>query len=192
MQDIVEWREYARVNKIPIISLNTEKFLKTYILQYKPQTLLEVWSAVGYSALIFRSIMRQYTETCSIFSREVSYPHYYQALAHTRNISEIRLYYGDFCQYPLQRYITPSAIDMVFIDGRKSETLEYMQSICHFIHPTSHIIIDDVIKFKFKMKSWYEFLDTNTIPYKIEYLDKDDGIMIVQSSQFLIQALTSL
>ena len=81
---------------------------------------------------------------------------------------------------------------MVFIDGRKSETLLYLKKLCPYIHNTTRIIIDDVIKFKEKMIECYNFLDKNNIEYTIERIDKDDGILIIPQSQHLIIALYAL
>ena len=81
---------------------------------------------------------------------------------------------------------------MVFIDGRKSETLEYLKILSPYLQTTTHIIIDDVIKFKSKMIDFYNFLDMNKIFYTIEQLDEDDGILVIPQSQHLIQALSSL
>ncbi len=81
---------------------------------------------------------------------------------------------------------------MVFIDGRKSETLIYLKKLMPYIHNNTHIIIDDVIKFKEKMQDCYDFLDKNNIEYKIEKIDSDDGILIIPRSQLLIRALCAL
>jgi predicted O-methyltransferase YrrM len=81
---------------------------------------------------------------------------------------------------------------MIFIDGRKSETLIYLKKILPYIHNNTHIIIDDVIKFKEKMLDCYDFLDKSNIEYKIEQLDSDDGILIIPKSQSLIKALCAL
>ena len=81
---------------------------------------------------------------------------------------------------------------MVFIDGRKSETLEYLKLLSPYLKTTTHIIIDDAIKFKSKMKDCYDFLDMYNIDYKIEQLDDDDGILLIQESELLLKALSSL
>ena len=81
---------------------------------------------------------------------------------------------------------------MVFIDGRKSETLLYLKKLRHHIHENTLIIVDDVIKFKNKMTDRYEFLDKYDIKYQIHQLENDDGIITLVVTQPLIQALSSL
>jgi hypothetical protein len=46
--------------------------------------------------------------------------------------------------------------------------------------PNAIIIIDDVIKFRFKMESLYEYLNTENIKYEVIQIDDDDGIMIIK------------
>ena len=81
---------------------------------------------------------------------------------------------------------------MAFIDGRKSETLLYLKILAPYLQKTTHIIIDDVIKFKSKMEDCYNFLDKHNINYTVKQLDEDDGILIIPQSEHLIKALFSL
>lgn len=74
---------------------------------------------------------------------------------------------------------------MLFIDGRKSETLDYLTKLTHTIHPLTTIIIDDVIKFKEKMQATYDYLDKQAITYHITQLDQDDGVMMIQGKDRL-------
>jgi len=46
--------------------------------------------------------------------------------------------------------------------------------------PEAIIIIDDVIKFRYKMESLYEYVASENIDYKIIQIDSDDGIMIIK------------
>lgn len=182
-------RAFASQENIPIISQNTEFFLKKYITTHNIQHIIEIWTAIGYStSILIESIEHHW----SILSWEISYPHYYQAIQNTRNYSWVKIMLWNFCHYPLERYIQSWYYDMVFIDGRKSETLEYLKILSPYLQTTTHIIIDDVIKFKSKMIDFYNFLDMNDIFYTIEHLDEDDGILIIPQSQHLIQVLSSL
>lgn len=182
-------REECIQHNIPIISQDTENFLKDYLQKHKPKSIIEIGSAVGYSTSILWQELESYQRQGEIISREISYPHYRQALQHTHEYKSITLLLGNFCKYNCDMFLKKSSYDMVFIDGRKSETLEYLTLLRHYIHQDTHIIIDDVIKFKSKMQDCYNFLDKHQIPYQVEQLDKDDGILIIPQSQLLIKAL---
>jgi predicted O-methyltransferase YrrM len=42
------------------------------------------------------------------------------------------------------------------------------------------IIIDDVIKYRWKMNGFYEYLDSLWVKYEVIQTDPDDGIMVIQ------------
>lgn len=184
-------RPFCKDQEIPIISQETERFLKSWISKHKPQRIAEIWSAVGYSTTILAQSMEQYTKYWIIDSREISYPHYRQSVLTTQNYPNTTIYLGNVCYIPLKNYISDQ-YDLLFIDGRKSETLLYLTQRINYIHINSTIIIDDVIKFKEKMLNCYQFLDNNNIIYKVHQLDHDDGILIIQVTWQFLQALSSL
>lgn len=192
MNTIQELRQYGIRYNIPIISQQTEDFLKDFIRKYQPQSIIEIGSAIWYSTLILSESLWSYHPYGEIISREISYPHYWQALLHTKYYPTTRIFLWNFCQYHHDTILRKKWYDMVFIDGRKSETLLYLKKLCPYIHNTTRIIIDDVIKFKEKMIDCYNFLDKNNIEYTIEKIDKDDGILIIPQSQHLIIALYAL
>jgi len=70
--------------------------------------------------------------------------------------------------------------DFVFIDGLKKESLNFLKLIWDKTLSGGTIIIDDVIKFRYKMESLYSYLETQKIPYKVIQIDEDDGIMIIK------------
>ncbi len=184
-------RRYAKEHHIPIISQNTESFLKKYITDHNIQHVIEIGSAIWYSTSVLKSAINTHHHKGSIISREISYPHYYQAIQNTSNYKEITLLLGNFCSYPIEKYLNNGNYDMVFIDGRKSETLQYLKLLAPYLQTTTHIIIDDVIKFKSKMEDCYNFLDKNNIHYTVNQLDEDDGVLLIPQSEHLITVLSS-
>lgn len=184
-------REFCTIQDIPIISTATEVFLKNRLVQYKLKSIAEVWSAVWYSTSILSETMSHYTTYWTIDSREISYPHYRQSVLTTKDYLHTTIYLGNICHIELWKYISKQ-YDLLFIDGRKSETLFYLKKFLPYISNTSHIIIDDAIKFKEKMINCYQFLDNNNIEYTVHNLDTDDGIITIQVQPPFLQALSSL
>jgi len=187
--ELTQLRSYCEQQDIPLISQATEDFLRKHIAQYTPHRIIEVGSAVGYSSSVIAEAMYQHSPgdpSLSLMSREISYPHYRQALQTLKQRHYHFVYYflGHINRYPLERYII-QPYDMLFIDGRKSETLDYLRQLTHSIHPLTTIIIDDVIKFKEKMHETYDYLDTHHIAYTILPLDSDDGVMFIQGKDRL-------
>lgn len=185
-------RDHAERHRVPIISRKTEEFLRSFLSLHHISSLLEIWSAIGYSALFFEQEMKKYSTRNKIISREISYPHYYQALENTKASKHIKIFLGNFLSYELTSYIwAQDNYDLIFIDGRKSETLDYLNKLSSILQTTKYIIVDDAIKFKHKMRSCYSFLDKNDISYTIEKIDSDDGLLIIPVTQSLTQTLSS-
>ena len=85
-KSFADLRTYAQDHDIPIISQNTEFFLKHYIKDNNIQHILEIGSAIGYStSCCITSIDQKTSDKGSITSWEISYPHYYQALQNTHS-----------------------------------------------------------------------------------------------------------
>ncbi len=182
-------RNYCEHYDIPLISQATEDFLRKHIQAYKPCRVIEVGSAVWYSSRVIAEVMYEQHKddvALSLLSREISYPHYRQAWLSLdqRKYHFVYHFLGHINRYPLERYII-QPYDMFFIDGRKSETLDYLRQLTYSMHPLSTIIIDDVIKFKNKMQETYDYLDSHHITYTIFPLDSDDGVMLIHGKDRL-------
>lgn len=46
--------------------------------------------------------------------------------------------------------------------------------------PGGIMIIDDVIKYRWKMDGFHEYLESLGIPYEIIQTDEDDGVMFIK------------
>ena len=73
-------------------------------------------------------------------------------------------------------------MDLVYIDGRKSDYLHYLERIVPILAPYTTIIFDDVIKFAHKTILLYEFLQKKQIEHTIHQLDPDDGILVIKNA----------
>ena len=92
-------REDCIVHNIPIISIHTENFIKDYLQKHKPKSIIEIGSAVWYSTSILWQTLESYHKQGEIKSREISYPHYRQALQSTSPYKSINIFMGNFCHY---------------------------------------------------------------------------------------------
>ena len=61
-------RREAETAEVPVLRRNTERFLKMLLLILKPQELLEVGTAVGYSALVMASVLPENAHITTIES----------------------------------------------------------------------------------------------------------------------------
>ena len=68
----------------------------------------------------------------------------------------------------------------------KKEYLAYFLLILPLMTPDALIVIDDVEKFRDKMEDFYNFIETQHIPYRLEKTDVDDSIMIIEARDILL------
>lgn len=74
-------------------------------------------------------------------------------------------------------------MDFIFIDAKKSSTLEHFLLCQKYLLPGGIIVIDDVVKYgderSHKMSDFYEYLHENGIRYHVVMTDPDDGVMVI-------------
>lgn len=164
--------------KVPIISQATEKFIKEILNSQKPDLCLEIGSAVWYSGIFMADILKQ--RNGKLYSMEVSYAAYLEALANRKlwNAWNVDFFPFDVVEMDLDRLFKKS-FDFIFIDWHKRNYGKYMQKLEWYIDNETVIILDDVIKYDFKLSWLYEYLQKKQISYKIHKIDQDDGVMTI-------------
>ncbi|NOZ44864.1 MAG: hypothetical protein GXP45_07115 [bacterium] len=172
-------RQQCEQRHIPIISLNTEAFLHEILNEHQPKQCLEIGTAIGYSShFIAKEIAKR---NGKIYSFEVSYTAYLEALNTTQKEYNTTIYPFNFLKTKLNKLIpNTKKIDFVFIDAQKSQYGDYIMKIRNLLTTSTILVIDDVIKYHHKMISLYEFLKQKQINYETLALDKDDGVILIQ------------
>lgn len=137
-------RREAETAEVPVLRRNTERFLKMLLLILKPQELLEVGTAVGYSALVMASVL---PENAHITTIESWAP---RIEAAQRNISRsvyrerITLLPGDAGEIlpglPAERY------SFVFMDAAKGQYLNWLPHLLKCLRPGGIILSDNVLQ----------------------------------------------
>lgn len=164
--------------KIPIISQATEDFLCKEIETRKPMTYVEVWGAIGYSAIFAAALLQQ--RGGHVYSFEISYLAYLEWSMHIREskLTNITSYPLDIREAPINKLL-PKKADFVFVDGQKSQYAQYLETLESYLNNTTFVVLDDVIKYHNKLKSVYWFLEKKQIKYKVLQLEPDDGVMVL-------------
>lgn len=70
--------------------------------------------------------------------------------------------------------------EVIFIDGAFRMTREFYDLSVPLLSPGGIVIIDDVIKYRWKMNGFYEYLDSLSVKYEVIQTDPDDGIMVIR------------
>lgn len=175
-----QFRSTCEQRNIPIISPNTQKFLDKVLEKNKPQTCLEIWSAVAYSTTFIAEKISK--RNGQLYSFERSYPAYIEGLQHISSSAKTNIisYPFNFLHIDTEKLFKKSEkIDFVFIDAQKSQYWDYMMKIRNLLNTSTTIVIDDVIKYHHKIAWLYDFLKKKQINYKIHQLDPDDGVVLI-------------
>jgi predicted O-methyltransferase YrrM len=165
--------------KIPNISLENAEFLKWLIRERKPEHILEIGTANGYSTLHFASVFSGESDGPTITTIEHAWNAHIEAVENFKNckIKNIHAIWWD------AKAVIPTLrdnfFDFIYIDAMKKEYLEYLRLCLPKSTSEAIIVIDDVEKFAAKMPDLYAALDTNSIPYELYKTDIDDSVMVL-------------
>ncbi len=111
-------------------------------------------------------------------------------------IGNFSLYYGDarivlpaflegadelVCPHPesILREIPKQRFDFIFIDGAFRMTREFFDLSLPLLATGGLIILDDAIKYRWKMDGFHEYLEEQRIAYELVQTDEDDGVMVI-------------
>lgn len=184
-----EIREYADKNNVPIMFEDGIEYLTTYIIKHQIKHILEIGTAIGYSAIK----MTLASPNVYVTSIERDEKRYLEALKNIKKFGledRITLIYKD----ALEVSIT-GEFDLIFIDAAKAQNIKFFEKFERNLVMGGTIITDNLnfhglvskeeqeIKSRNlrglvrKVKAYIEYLEKNT-HYETEFLNIGDGIAI--------------
>lgn len=136
-----DMRAFAEQNNIPIITKDTEQFMSILLTIHRPRRLLEIGTAIGYSAMSFAAT----SDELEIVSIELGDKMYDLAL---KNIADaglnprIKVIKGDARE--VLSNINPE-FDMIFIDAAKGQYKLFFDDSQKILSPKGIIVSDNVL-----------------------------------------------
>ncbi|HIX23568.1 MAG TPA: O-methyltransferase [Candidatus Lachnoclostridium avicola] len=133
----------ARREDVPIIRKETSAFLKMLVAAKRPERILEVGTAVGYSALLMCRVM---PENCRITTIEKFPPRIAAAKANFREAGEeerISLLEGDAGEI-LKGLTGP--YDFIFMDAAKGQYIHWLPEILRLLPEGGILLSDNVLQ----------------------------------------------
>lgn len=139
---LTEVRKFGRDNKIPILLDDTLEYISNILDEVRPFRVLEVGTAIGYSALCFSKYLSDggRIDTIEIESLRVE-----QALENIEKVGamdKIRVLEGDALE--ILPYLTEE-YDVVFIDAAKGKYIEFFNHALRLCKKGGYIIADNVL-----------------------------------------------
>lgn len=190
MNDLIkEMREYASINKVPIIQDDSLKYICDYIKDNNIRRVLEVGSAIGYSAIM----MCIYNPSLVVTTIERDEKRYLEAVHNIKKFSleeRIHLIFHDALDVNIN-----GMYDLLFIDAAKAQNEKFFSKFETNIINHGTIITDnmnfhglvdvdlDSIESRNvrglvrKIKSYKSFLENND-KYDTKFLNIGDGLAV--------------
>lgn len=136
-------RERAEERYIPVLKEETESLLRTMLALTKPERILEVGTAVGYSALLMAGAM---PKTAHIMTIEKDTERLSEARENIRLAGEegrITLLEGDAGEILAE---LSGSFDFIFMDAAKGQYLHWMPRVLELLAPGGLLISDNVLQ----------------------------------------------
>ncbi|NLP41182.1 MAG: O-methyltransferase [Veillonellaceae bacterium] len=132
---------YARENKVPIINSQGADLLVETVKTYRPSSVLEIGTAIGYSTLL----IARNSPSAKIISIEIDPDRVAQADTFIRQAGlsdQVDIVVGDANQVIST---LNTKFDMVFIDAAKGQYLNYLVKVMEKLNDNAVIFTDNVL-----------------------------------------------
>ena len=133
----------ARAADVPIIRREMQSFLKVLLMLKKPECVLEVGTAVGFSALLMSEYVPDECRITTIENYEKRIPIARENFRRAGKEEQITLLEGDAAEV-LKRLDGP--YDFVFMDAAKGQYIHYLPDILRLLPPGGCLVSDNVMQ----------------------------------------------
>lgn len=138
-----ELEAYAIETQVPIIRKEMQSFMRTMLLMNKPKQILEVGTAIGFSALLMSEFMPRDGHITTIENYEKRIPIARANFKKYGKEDQITLLEGDAAEV-LKTLEGP--YDFIFMDAAKGQYIHYLPEIMRILPPGGVLISDNVMQ----------------------------------------------
>lgn len=189
-KDIIkEMKDYAKINNVPIMTEEGINYLLKYLKKNKIKDILEVGTAIGYSAIMMCGV----AEDIKVTTIERDEKRYLEAIKNIKKADleeRIHLIYNDALNVKLEE-----KYDLIFIDAAKAQNRKFFERFENNLvedgtiitdNMNFHGLVDETVEANLsrnlrqlvrKIKAYRVFLQEND-KYDTEFLDIGDGMAI--------------
>ncbi len=186
---IKDMERYAEANNVPIIEKDSIEFIRKYIKLNKVKSILELGTAIGYSAIL----MAECDKSVEVTTIERDEKRYREAVKNVNECgldNQINIVFNDALEVNLAGH----KYDLIFIDAAKVQYIKFFEKFENYLNPGG-IIITDNLKFHGlvekkeeiesrnvrglvnKIEKYVDFLKQNE-EYITKFYDIGDGISV--------------
>ena len=188
--EIREIKKYAIDNKVPIMVDDGIDFLTTFIIKNQINSVLEIGTAIGYSAIM----MALANPNLKITTIERDRDRYLEAIKNIKKLEledRITLIFNDALEVNIE-----DKFDLVFIDAAKGQNIKFFEKFSNNLNDEGFIITDNMnfhglvekeeeiqsrnlIGLIRKIKEYKDYL-LNLTDYHVEFFTVGDGIAVAE------------
>ncbi len=186
---ILEMEHYAEAKNVPIIEKDSIAFIMKFIKLNKVKNILEIGSAIGYSAILMASV----DEDIKVTTIERDETRYMECVKNVKKCNfdkKIEIVYQD----ALDLNLSGVEYDLIFIDAAKGQYTKFFEKYKYFLKPNGVIISDNINFHGYvggkkeittkglkgivnKLESYIEFLKNNE-EFTTKFYDIGDGLSV--------------
>ena len=190
---IKNMEQYAQLNNIPIMQKDGIDFLCTFIQKHKIKRILEIGTAIGYSAICMANLDKDIHVTT--IERDAS--RYLEALNNIKQANkknQILVYHADALNFEIKE-----TFDLIFIDAAKAQYIKFFEHYKTNLNKGGYIISDnlkfhglvnhiDKVKNRNtkqlvrKIQRYITYLEEHT-EYTTKFYDVGDGVAISKRNE---------
>jgi O-methyltransferase family protein len=190
MNDVIkEMERYAEANNVPIIERDSIKFIQKYIKLNNVKKILELGTAIGYSAILMASVDEN-VEVTTIERDDKRYREAVKNVNKTGMDKRIEIVFND----ALDVNLVDHEYDLIFIDAAKGQYIKFFEKFQNYLSKGGVIITDNlkfhglvaekekiesrnVLGLVNKIEKYIEFLRTND-EFVTKFYDIGDGLSV--------------
>ena len=137
----LELKEYAKENNVPIIFDEGLAFLEMIIRLYKPKKILEIGTAIGYSAIRMSQVVG--SEIVTIERNEAMYNEAIKNIEKAGLANKIKVVYKD----ALEAFddVKDNEFDMIFIDAAKAQYTKFFNLYTPLLSDKGIVVCDNML-----------------------------------------------
>ena len=158
-----EIEKEAKADFVPVIRREMQSFLKVLLAIHRPLRVLEVGTAVGFSALLFCEYGPENMQVTTIEKYEKRIPIARENFRRAGRENQITLLEGDAADILKE---LQESYDLIFMDAAKGQYIHVLDDVLRLMKPGSVLVSDNVLQGGDIIESHYAVERRNRTIYK--------------------------
>ncbi len=134
----------AHLDRVPIIRKEMESFLRVMLSIKKPKRLLELGTAVGYSAILMSECLQEDAKIVTIENYDKRIPIAKENIKKAGKENVIELLEGDAME--IMPALDEKQFDFVFMDAAKAQYINFLPEVIRLMKDGAVLVTDNVLQ----------------------------------------------